>query len=231
MTYDAANGNSPFLDQPVQPPASGANPNLLEIPIWMLPQFPPSWPPAAEQPIYSTAQPAGQGRAVSDHELQLLAAIDSTWNGILQLEARVGTARKELGSSVSRLNSLNRDLTIDERRACDSKDVQDWSDARRWLRDSLSTLARSVKEIDTGTTSGAGQRHKFEDIYQNYIAPKIPWPGLSQAVNDFETYRKTLQNVLAAAQSTITKAGRDAEQRANSLLQRIGAKMRANRRK
>ncbi len=232
MTFDAAGGMSPLLDQVLPPPATGSN---VDVSVWLVPLNQPMWPAGAPSvsgfPVPADGQPALAGGMGSEADQRLLAAIDSSWNGIQQLEARVGTIRKELGSIVSRLNSLNRDLSSDERRTCDSKDVQDWSDARRWLRDSLSVLSRSIKEIDVGTTSGAGQKHKFEEVYQKYVLPRIPFSGLAQAVNEFDSYRKTVQNVLASAQANISRAGRDAEQRASSILQRIGAKMRASRRK
>jgi hypothetical protein len=166
----------------------------------------------------------------SDADSRLLDAIDSCWSSILQLETRVSSIRKELSSSLARLNSLNRDLSSDERRTCDSKDLQDWNDARRWLRDSISVLSRSVKEIDVGTTSGAGKRNRFEEIYQKHVVPRIPFADLMQAVNEFESYRKIIQSVLASAQASISKASRDAEQRANSVLNRVAVKMRASRR-
>ena len=227
MTFDAAGGSSPFLDQ-MLPPPSGGN---LELSIWMEPA----------QPFYDAAPPAGfpaghqvalaAGGGATDSDVRMLGAIESYWNNILQMEVRIASIRKELASNISRLNSLNRDLNSDERRTCDSKDLAAWTDARRWIRDSLSTLSRSVKEIDVGTTSGAGQRHKFEEVYRKHVVPQIPFAGLAQSVNEFEAYHKRVQTVLASAQSNISRAGRDAEQRANAVLTRISAKMRSIRRK
>ena len=225
MTYDAAGGSSPLLDQLLPSPPAGTN---LDFSVWIEP--PAMAVPLAAAPmmapLHVTAATGG-----SDSDARLLEAIESTWNAILQMETRVSSIRKELGSNLSRLNSLNRDLNSDERRTCDSKDIQAWADARRWLRDSISTLTRSVKEIDVGTTSGAGQRHKFEEIYRKYAVPRRPFAGLAQSVNEFESYKKTVQNVLASAQANIARAGRDAEQRANAVLTRISAKMRSIRRK
>ena len=225
MTYDAAGGSSPLLDQLLTPPPAGTN---LDFSVWIE-------PPAMAVPVAAAPMMAPSHVAVatggSDSDVRLLEAIESTWNAILQMETRVSSIRKELGSNLSRLNSLNRDLNSDERRTCDSKDIQAWADARRWLRDSISTLSRSVKEIDVGTTSGAGQRHKFEEIYRKYAVPRRPFAGLAQSMNEFESYKKTVQNVLASAQANIARAGRDAEQRANAVLTRISAKMRSIRRK
>ena len=231
MSYDAAAGSSPLLDQPLPSPA-GRN---LELSVWLEPpQYPTlEMPPAAAGytgPATGLPMVASGGSA-SDGDIRLLDAIESNWNNILQMEVRIASIRKELASNISRLNSLNRDLNSDERRTCDSKDISAWADARRWLRDSISTLSRSVKEIDVGTTSGAGQRHKFEEIYRKYVAPRTPFAGLSQAVNEFEAHHKRVQTVLASAQANIARAGRDAEQRANAVLTRISAKMRSIRRK
>lgn len=225
ITYDGVGGTSPLLDQPLPVPPPGTN---LDFSVWIEPA--PTAAAAIAAPTMMSAN-YGASPGSSNSDSRLLEAIESTWNAILQMETRITSIRKELASNLSRLNSLNRDLNSDERRTCDSKDIQAWTDARRWLRDSISTLSRSVKEIDVGTTSGAGQRHKFEEIYRKYAVPRKPFAGLAQSVNEFESYKKTVQNVLASAQANIARAGRDAEQRANAVLTRISAKMRSIRRK
>ena len=230
LSFDAAGGSSPMLDQPVPPPPPGTN---INISVWIEPAQSlgiPSMGTAA--PMTAIGQTAyATGGTASGSDARFIEAIDSHWGVILQMEVRIASIRKELGGNISRLNSLNRDLNSDERRTCDSKDIQAWADARRWLRDSISSLSRSVKEIDTGITSGAGQRHKFEEIYRKYVVPKVSFAGLAQSVNDFESYRKTMQNVLSAAQASIAKSGREAESRANAVLTRISAKMRSIKRK
>ena len=229
LSFDAAGGTSPMLDQPVPPPPPGTN---INISVWIepvqsfaLPSMVTAAPAVIGQTGYAT------GGSPSGTDARLIEAIDSHWGAILQMETRIASIRKELGGNISRLNSLNRDLNSDERRTCDSKDLQAWTDARRWLRDSISSLSRSVKEIDTGITSGAGQRHKFDEIYRKYVIPKTSFAGLALSVNEFESYRKTMQNVLSAAQASIAKSGREAESRANAVLTRISAKMRSIRRK
>jgi len=230
LSFDAAGGSSPMLDQPVPPPPPGTN---INISVWLEPAQPFAIPSMmATAPTAAIGQSDySSGGSASGNDARLLEAIDSHWGAILQMEVRIASIRKELGGNISRLNSLNRDLNSDERRTCDSKDIQAWTDARRWLRDSISSLSRSVKEIDTGVTSGAGQRHKFEEIYRKYVVPKVSFAGLAQSVNEFESYRKTMQNVLSAAQASIAKSGREAESRANAVLTRISAKMRSIRRK
>jgi hypothetical protein len=230
LSFDTAGGTSPMLDQPLPPPPPGMN---INISVWIEPSpslaVPPMMTAATTAPVGQAEYPSG-GTA-SGTDARSLEAIDSHWGAILQMEVRIASIRKELGGNISRLNSLNRDLNSDERRTCDSKDLQAWTDARRWLRDSISSLSRSVKEIDTGITSGAGQRHKFEEIYRKYVIPKVSFAGVAQSVNEFESYRKTMQNVLSTAQASIAKSGREAESRANAVLTRISAKMRSIRRK
>lgn len=183
-----------------------------------------------EFPAAHVGHAAPQRTQATGLDHQLLEAIEVSWQAILNMELRISSIRKELSSNISRIGSLNRDLNSDERRCCDSKDIQAWTEARRWLRDALSTLSRSVKEIDVGTTSGAGQRHKFEEIYRDQVVPRIPFAGLQQAVHEFEIHQKRVQTVLATAQANIAKAGREAEQRANTVLTRIATKMRSTRR-
>lgn len=233
VSFDAAGGNSPLLDHllPAPPPEG-----QVLLYTWMEIPQPAVWqeiPVAATglpMPVVNQSSPHAVGQS-SPKDEQLFAAIDSCWNGIRQLETKVGTVRKQLDQAMSRLNSLNRELTPEERRACDNKDTKDWLDARRWLRDSLATLSRFIKEIDMGTTSGAGQRHHFEDIHRQFVAPRVPFAGLEQTVLEFESHAKILQNVVASAQAGLTRAGRDAEQRANGVLMRIGGKSRSTRRK
>lgn len=221
--FEGAAGTSPMLDQVLPAPAPDGQ---TQVAVWMEMSQPGMWAQAAPVPQAMPTASAG-----SPLDARYFDAIDSCWNGIRQQESKVGSIRKQLDQLAVRLNSLNRDLTPEERRASDNKDTKDWLDARRWLRDSLATLTRSIKEIDMGTTSGAGQRHRFEDIHRQFVAPRIPFTGLEHAVIEFESYSKTLQNVISSAQAAITRASRDGEQRANGVLTRIGMKSRSTRRK
>jgi hypothetical protein len=218
VIYDAAAGTSPLLDHPLPAGPDGQ----LQLTVWMQ-AIAGQVPYAAMLP---PQMPAQASRAATSSDERIFAAIDASWNSIRQLETKVNSVRKQLDQSMTRLGSLNRDLSPEERRASDNKDTKDWLDARRWLRDSLATLSRFVKEIDMGTTSGAGQRHYFEDLHRQYVVPRIPFAGMEQVALEFESHAKILQNLVASAQAGLTKAGRDAEQRANGVLTRISSKSR-----
>lgn len=229
MKFDAVGGASPLLDQVLPRPPHAGN---LDVSIWMLVAVQPQWPvPLPCPPAYAPMPPApGFGAAtISSEDQQLLDLIESNWKDVIALEVRVASLRKDIGAVSARLSSLNRDLSSHERLACTTKDLGDWSDCRRGLRDALTVMARSVKEIDLGTTSGAGRRHQFEEIHHNHVVLRLPFPGIKQAVNEFETYRKILQSVIGAAQASLTRGGRDAEMKATAFLQRIHAKAMSKR--
>lgn len=212
-------GMNPALDYPIPPPAPGVDSTLVVMlnPVPLPPPVPVPAPVAA--PVQ--ASPPGADAAYS--------RIEADWNASLQLEKQLTVARKKLSSTLVRVNSLNRDLSADERRSADNRDNADWQDARRWLRDVATRLSRYLKDYDIGFTSAAGQRNLFESTYQQYIAPRLPFDGLEQMQRDFETYRKTLQTLMNNMHSAQQAAERDGEQRAQAILNRIASKVRANR--
>ena len=230
MNFDSVGGTSPLLDQILPFPPNGGN---LDVSIWMAAIPQPVWPAT---PAYgsefslSSVPPHGYGSGgISSEEQLLLEAIESNWKDVIALEVRVASLRKEIGSVSARLSTLNRDLSSHERLVCTTKDLGDWADCRRALRDAITVMNRSVKEIDLGTTSGAGRRHQFEEIHQNHVILRLPFPGIKQAVNEFETYRKILHSVIGAAQASLTRGGREAEMRASSFLTRVHAKAMSKR--
>jgi hypothetical protein len=228
--FDAMGGRSVVLDQILPAPPNGGN---LEVSIWMAAIPQPVWPVmpayAAEYPLPAMGLPGGGAVTMSGEEELLLEAIESNWKDVTALEVRVAALRKEIGSNSARLSALNRDLSSHERLVCTTKDLGDWADCRRALRDALMLMARSVKEIDLGTTSGAGRRHQFEEIHRNHVVLRLPFPGIKQAVYEFETYRKILQSVIGTAQTSLARGGREAEMRASTFLQKIHAKAMSKR--
>lgn len=169
--------------------------------------------------------------APGEDPMSLLESMAYHWHGFLKIETDLRRIRIQLEQSASRLSSLNRDLNSDEAMAADNLDKKDWQEARRFLRDSANVLSRSTKEIDLGLTSGAGQRHKFADLYQQFVEPRIPFSGMKQVVTDFEMYHRSAQNTLSAAQSALAKGSADGERRATMVLNRIAGKVRQKRNK
>ncbi|MFO0917542.1 MAG: hypothetical protein U0872_04415 [Planctomycetaceae bacterium] len=218
--FVAADQNSfAWLDAGLPPP-TGADPQLI---LWSQAVLPAAMP--AQPSLAAGAMDLLPGESPES----LLDMIDYSWRSVLYLEADIERARMQLDGSMSRLNSLDRDLSFEEAQAADNLDKKDWVDARRFLRSAAHSLSRSIKEIHTGTLSAAGQRNRFEAMYQQYVKPRIPFPGMRQAAVDFEMHFKTARNILQAAQSVLSKGTQDAERRANSVLQRIAGKIGRNR--
>lgn len=219
LTFDPQGGANPLLDQPVPPPVSWLD-NSITVRV-------DGRMPAMAAP----ALPGPAAASTTTRSDQLLAAMDADWNSILQFETTLGQVRKQLNTLQGRLQSLNRDLSPDERLAADSNDVKDWQDARRFLRDASANVSRYIRDHDIGVTSAAGQRTRFEEIHQRYVVPRKPFEGLEAVQHDFEVYRKVVQSLVGKMQTALSNAGRDGEQRAQQVLSRIGAKMRKSRQK
>lgn len=228
VTYLTQGGTNPLVDQPLPPPPpQGDVPVIVQMspvtpPVHLAP-MPLLHPPAASMP--SAAMPSSFQPADA-HSSALLEGFHTDWQSLLQLETLLASARKQLGAIQGQLQSLNRDLTPDERLVADNQDKKDWQDARRWLRDSLALVSRYIRDHDIGMVSAAGNRNRFERIYNEHIVPRQPFAGLAAACLEFEQHRKTAQNLLVQMQSAHQNASRDGVNRASQLLNRIGAKVR-----
>jgi hypothetical protein len=219
---------APLIDVPLAPPQAGLDPLIV---LWC--NTAALVPMAAPIPVYAAIPAAA---VISDllpgeDPGPIFDSITSHWSAIQRLEGDIRRIRSQLAHSVHKLSALNRDLTPEEKIAADNADKKDFNDARRWLRDSMAALSRSIKQIDTGTLSGAGQQNKFEDLFQKYVQPRIPFAGLKQAVHDFEMHHRTAKNVVQTAQSALSKGTADGERRASTALQRIAGKVRQMRNK
>lgn len=231
--YPVEGGNNPLLDHPLPPPGPwGASSVSVRMqtagPVETAPPhiagdlgLPPPGP--------VVPMPHGPGSAVPDD--RGLDAFAADWQALLALEAQLSSVRKQLGATQGQLQSLNRDFSPDERLVADNQDKKDWQDARRWLRDSLATVSRWIRDHDIGMVSAAGNRNRFEQIYQEYVVPKKPFPGLAGVGHEFEQHRKTAQNLLVQMQSAHQNASRDGVNRARQVLNRVAAKVRKSKEK
>lgn len=230
MTLDPQAGTSPLLDQPLPPPVPWADASITIRSLVSsagLPAMTASVMPSAASTIPGSITAA----PMTGEAEQALAAMETDWNAILQLETQLVQLRKQLNVIQGRLQSMNRDFTPEERQAADSNDVKNWQDARRFLRDASGHVSRYIREHDVGVTSAAGIRNRFEELYKTYIAPRQAFEGIATAQHELEVYRKQVQGLLAKMQTALSNAGSNGEQRAQQVLSRIGAKMRKSRNK
>jgi len=220
--FESGQGMNPLLDQPLVPAAPGIDPAII-VQFAPLPVVPMPAPSVAVV-VVPAANRGGLTHASSNDAMY--SAIEADWNAIRILEAQLVGLRKQLNSALTKLGSLNRDLSPDERLAADNQDTRDWQDARRWLRDGIAVLSRVVKAYDIGVTSAAGNRNQFEDFVTQVVTPRRPADGLPMMQQQFESHRKTVQSLQTEMQSAINGPGRDGEMKANSVLNRIRGKMR-----
>jgi hypothetical protein len=226
VAYDAMNGTSPFLDAAIPRPMPGMDPQIvvtvqppLVMPIAMAPLVPQSAPqPVAATQSNTPSTPGSIG--------ELYDRIETDWAATREIEKDLTRLRKSLVDMMARLKTLNRDLTPPERLYSTIQDKKDWTDARRWLRDSSSRCWRCIKDHDIGDTSSAGQRKWFEETYQQFVIPRRPHDNLQQAQWDFENYRKLVQTLHNAMSNALSMAAIDGERRAQTVLARIAAKVR-----
>ncbi|MBL8852128.1 MAG: hypothetical protein JNG89_20815 [Planctomycetaceae bacterium] len=209
VPYPAQAGHNPLLDAPLPPVSPGLDPSIVVLLAAALPPQPVTEVPGT----------------------QAIDRIAADWNASNQVEHQLDLARKQLHDTLVRVNALNRDLSSEERMHGDRQDQNDWQEARRWLRDVASRLGKLIKDHDIGMASAAGRRNNFESIYQQVVVPRRPCEGLDAIQREFETHRKTVQNLLLQMNSAQAAATQDGERRAQQVLQRIGAKVRAARTK
>jgi hypothetical protein len=228
-SFDAMNGMNPKLDKPLCAPPPGSDPAVtihLAPPTSMAaPRTVAPSAAAMSSPVIFAAAPVTPVHG-AEH---LYHAIESDWQAIQLLESKNLMLRTQLNSTLSRLMSLNRDLSPDERNASDTVDHRDWQEARRWIRDGAAVLTRVVKSHDIGVTSAAGNRNRFDDIVDHYVAPRHPLPNLHEIQHQFEVHRKTVQSLHTEMQNAAHGPAHEGESRAQSVLNRIKKKMLAKR--
>ncbi len=217
---DALSGTNPLLDHAV--PAASP---WVEVAIRMHAAASHSGQP----PIIPTVFAGGAGLSAGSQASAM--AIQSDWTAVVQAETQLMSLRKQLATVQGRLLSLNRDLSADENVASDNADRKEWQDTRRWLRDCAGLASRYIKEADTGVTSMAGNKGRLEQLVQDAKAGRLSPPQMAAAQNEIEAHRKTVVNIQNQMQNALQAAGRDGEQRAQQILTRIAAKVRAHRTK
>ena len=219
--YDAQNGTSPLLDQPIPLPVAGMDPNLL---VYLQSAVAPFTPALSVANPYAGAVPNSQMNLD-----ETFHKIEVDWKESMAIVRRLSMKRKELVDMGTKLKSLNRDLNVDENRFASQEDKGEWRDARRFLRDIGTKLGMFIKQHDIGITSFAGKREWFEQTYQQYIQPRQYFDDLIQAEREFEQYRKTLQTLMSHMNTSQVQGARDGERRARAVLAKIAVKVQRGR--
>jgi hypothetical protein len=212
-TYDSMQGTSPLLNQPIPPPPPGTDPSIF---VYVnVPQVDPMQ--------YAALPPTTEGACNASETFE---RIDADWNAIMESETEIKSLRKQIIDTSRRLKTINRDLSTDERGVADSTDTRDWLEARRALRDANLRMSVCLKEVDMGDVSSAGQRSYFENIYQQFVVPRMPFENMQQAQVSFSYHRKMVGSLQTGMNNALLNARNNAERPAQKVISRLAAKMR-----
>jgi hypothetical protein len=209
-------GLAAVLDLPIPPLAAAAEPEICVYAAGLPPR-----------PAANVLPPAASGGELS----HVFDQIDTDWTLSLLLEKHLVLLRKQLSGMLTRVTTLDRDLSPEERMHGDRQAKNDWQEARRWLKDSAAKLVRYIKEHDTGETSNAGKREWFHSTYDQIVLPRRPVDNLLQIQRNFESHRKRLQILQTNMTTALQFAGSDGERRAQQVLERVARSVRDSRAK
>jgi hypothetical protein len=122
--------------------------------------------------------------------------LEARWNAILGLEASIDTLRIGMEALRSEMEAASRKtLTGDEKVHALNADVAQWNKAKSRV---VYALPKMKEFIHRSTWAmGAPERKKLEEILENYIQPRIPFPQMDQVVEQLENLLKDRQ-VLSA---------------------------------
>lgn len=217
--YQGYAASSPWCDQAITAFPAGTDPYIV---LYVDPA------PGA-MPVTVPAPTGGdETEWSSDDQLEeLFISIERDWKSTLKFEKQLGAQHKQLTDMLQRVMALDRDLMPEERMCASRQDIDDWTDARRALREQATKLSRYIREYDAGETVYAGKKRWFAQVYKDCVKKRRPFDGMTSAQQEFEVFRKNTQNLVSAMQSAYNAAGAEGERRAQSVLTRIAAQVRA----
>jgi len=159
--------------------------------------------------------------------LPIFSRMEAAWTASQLIEQQSEDTARQLSAMIGRVGGMNRDLNFDEARFSDQGDKNEWTDARRWLREALAKLSRYQREHQVSVTVSDNKREWCEMIHEKYVVPRIHFEGIEQADLDFEARRRALQTLHNNMKSALKYASEEAVRRAQRVLTRIAGKVRA----
>jgi hypothetical protein len=132
--------------------------------------------------------------------------LEARWNAILGLEASIDTLRISMeGLRTEMEGSSRRVLSPDEKVHALNADVAQWNKAKSRI---LYALPKMRDFIHRSTwAAGTPERKMLEELFQNYIRPRIPFAQMDQVVEQLENLLKDRQ-VLSAHGVTVYQESR-----------------------
>jgi hypothetical protein len=127
--------------------------------------------------------------------------LEARWNAILHLEASIDTLRISMESLRAEMEASSRKMLAgDEKVHALNADVAQWTKAKSRV---LYGLPKAREFIHRSTwATGTPERKKLEELFENHIRPRIPFPQMDQVVEQLENLLKDRQ-VLSAHGVTV----------------------------
>ncbi len=122
--------------------------------------------------------------------------LEARWKAILVLEAGIDTLRISMEGLRSEMEASSRQaLTPDEKVHAMNADLAQWNKAKSRV---LYAVPKMRDFIHRSTwAAGAPERKELEQVYENHIRQRIPFPQVDKVVEQLETLLKSRQ-VLSA---------------------------------
>lgn len=188
--------------------------------------------PAVPETHPMTSPPATDARLMaSKASTSQLSRLKNDWKACHGLERHLSGLRQQMSGVLSRLGSLDRDLSPEENLAADSLVRNEWQDARRWIREASSKLHRCIKAHDIGVTSTAGRRSTIQQMYEQTSVNTSEVGDLTTCLHEVELYLRELTNLLSSINTALQGANANGIQRAQRILSKIASQARQKRAK
>jgi hypothetical protein len=118
--------------------------------------------------------------------------LETRWNAILGLEARVETQRISMEALRGELDALSRRaLTTDEKVHALSADVAQWNKAKSRLPHALPKIREFIHRATWAM--GTPERKKLGEVFKNHIQPRLPFPQMDHVLEQLESLQKDRQ--------------------------------------
>jgi hypothetical protein len=122
--------------------------------------------------------------------------LEARWNAILGVEASVETLRISMETLRSEMEGSSRKmLTPDEKLNALGADVAQWTKAKSRLHYALPKVREFIHR--STWAMGTPEKKALDELFKNYIRPRIPFPQMDHVVEQLENLLKDRQ-VLSA---------------------------------
>ena len=184
VSHFGKDGSDPELRQPIPPPAKDDAHTSIFVCLKPTPQV--------VAPAESGQQEIPQSKWQD---------LEARWKAILGLEATIESLRQRMdGLRAEMDSSSNKTLTTEEKAHALNADVAQWNKAKSRVHHCLPKAREFIHRATWAL--GMPERKKLDEIFQNHIQPRIPFPEIDKVPDQLENLLKDRQ-VLSAHGVTV----------------------------